>query len=618
MLLTASDLEKTYGTRTLFSGVSLTLAAGERLGIIGPNGSGKSTLLKVLAGLEDPDDGGVTRRRGLRCVYLGQSDHFGHDTALEVVTASARRSGDASGAGPDPEVRAARALSRLGFDGVTGEVELMSGGWRKRLSIARALVTDPEVLLLDEPTNHLDLAGVLWLEGFLKGLPPAVAVAFVSHDRAFLDATANRVLELSPAYEHGTLESEGNYQKFLERRAQHFETLEQQRSSLAGLVRRDTAWQRQGVQGRQTRNKTQVEGGAKRRAQLQAIDRLRETNEQAAGVGFEATNRKTHRLLAAHNLSKSYGDRTLFAGLDLVVSPGDRLGLLGPNGSGKTTLLQCLTGRLEPDAGTVKEAHDLKVVYFTQAREALNPTHSLREALTEASSGGGGAVIFRGQPVHVAAWAERFLFSKEKLKVSVGDLSGGEQARVLLARLMLRPADVLILDEPTNDLDIPSLEILESQLDGFPGAVLLVTHDRFLLQRLATSVVGLLPGGEARVFASYEQYLRASGAAGGSGESGGSGGRVAKAAKQRRAAEPEPAAEEAPARLSFKEKHELDHMEAAILHAEDQVAQLEAHAADPAVIADHAKHAAVCEQLGIGQRHVEHLYARWEELAARQ
>ena len=611
MLLTASDLEKTYGTRTLFTGVSLTLAAGERLGVIGPNGSGKSTLLKILADLETPDAGTVTRRRGLRCVYLGQSDHFGHDTALEVVTASARRVADATGAGPDPETRAARELSRLGFGAVTDEVELMSGGWRKRLSIARALVTDPEVLLMDEPTNHLDLSGVLWLERFLKGLPPTVAVAFVSHDRAFLDGAANRVLELSPAYEHGTLESVGDYQRFLERREQHFATLDQQRASLAGKVRRDTAWQRQGVQGRQTRNKTQVEEGAKRRAQLQAIDRLRATNEQAAGVGFEATQRKTNRLLVAHNLSKAYGDRTLFSGLDLVVSPGDRLGLLGPNGSGKTTLLQCLTGRLAPDSGTVKEAHDLKVVYFTQAREALDPTHSLREALCPT----GDAVMFRGQPVHVAAWAERFLFSKEKLKVSVGDLSGGEQARVLLARLMLRPADVLILDEPTNDLDIPSLEILESQLDGFPGAVLLVTHDRFLLQRLATSVVGLLPGGQARVFAAYDQYLRALDAT--------ENPRTAaeKAPKARRSADPEEAkqAADAPrAKLTFKEKHELDHMEAAILHAEEQVAELEEHAADPAVIADHVKYAAVCEQLGIGQRHVEHLYTRWEELAARQ
>lgn len=613
MLLTASRLEKTFGTRTLFSGVGLTLAAGQRLGIIGPNGSGKSTLLKILAELETPDDGEITRRRGLRCVYLGQTDHFGHDTALEVVTASARRAAGAAGTGPDPETRASRELSRLGFDGVDQTVERMSGGWRKRLSIARALVTDPEVLLLDEPTNHLDLSGVLWLENFLKRLPPTVAVAFVSHDRAFLDGAANRVLELSPAYENGTLESDGNYQRFLERRELHFEALESQRQSLAGKVRRDTAWQNQGVQGRQTRNKTQVEAGAQRRAQLQAIDQLRETKDRSAGVGFEATERKTNRLLAAHNLTKAYGDRTLFSGLDLVVSPGDRIGLLGPNGSGKTTLLQCLTGRTQPDAGTVKEAHELKVVYFTQAREALDPTESLREALCPT----GDAVMFRGQPVHVAAWAERFLFEADKLKVSVGDLSGGEQARVLLARLMLRPADVLILDEPTNDLDIPSLEILEAQLDQFPGAVLLVTHDRFLLQRLATSVVGLLPGGEARVFAEPSQYLRALAAIENPRTVPSKAENSRRSADSRPAPDQEPAGPAGPAKLTFKEKHELDHMEAAILHAEEQVAELEAHAASPEVIADHRRYAAVCEQLGIGQRHVEHLYARWAELSAR-
>ncbi|BAM03635.1 ABC-F family ATP-binding cassette domain-containing protein [Phycisphaera mikurensis] len=609
MLLTASDLEKTFGSRTLFTGVGLTLAAGERLGVIGPNGSGKSTLLKILAGLETPDEGEVIRRRGLRCVYLGQSDHFGHDTAMEVVAASARRAGGAAGTGPDAEARAARELSRLGFDGVTHEVDRMSGGWRKRLSLARALVTDPEVLLLDEPTNHLDLQGVLWLEKFLRGLPPTVAVALVSHDRAFLEGAANRIIELSPAYAGGTLESEGGYQKFLERREQHFATLEQQRSSLANKVRTDTAWARQGVQGRQTRNKTQVEAGAQRRAQLQAIDRLRQTAGQSAAVGFEATQRKTNRLLVGHNLSKRYGDRTLFAGLDLVVSPGDRLGLLGPNGSGKTTLLSVLTGRLEPDTGTVKEAQDLRTVYFTQAREALDPTHALREALCPA----GDAVLFRGQPVHVAAWAERFLFSKEKLKVSVGDLSGGEQARVLLARLMLQPADVIVLDEPTNDLDIPSLEILEEQLAGFPGAVVLVTHDRFLLQRLATSVIGLLPGGEARVFATHDQYLRATERADGPRTA------VPRGGKQRRSADSGAAgaSEPGPAKLTFKEKHELDHMEDAILHAEEQVAALEALAAEPGVVADHRKHAAVCEQLGIGQRHVEHLYARWEALSAR-
>ena len=497
-LLAASDLAKTYATNTLFTGLSISIVEGDRLGLIGPNGTGKSTLLKILAELETPDEGEITRRRQLRTAYVAQDDRFPDDATVQSAVIDHLQ--DESAAGLDPQTRASIVLSKIGFEDVDQPIASLSGGWRKRVSIACAIADEPDVLMLDEPTNHLDLEAVLWLEGFIRRAD--MAVVFITHDRTFLDSVAQRVIEMSRAYPGGTFEVKGNYTRFLSRKDEFFDAQAARQSALAGKVRRDNAWLEQGIQGRQTRNKTQVAAAAERRAELTDLRRRNAAPLRTTAIDFQATERKTKKLLAAHNISKSMGGRLLFDQLDLTLSPGMRLGLLGPNGSGKTTLLRVLSGGLEPDTGTIKPAVDLRIVAFTQHRDALKPTQSLRDALCPL----GDVVHYRGKPIHVASWAKKFLFDPKKFPTSVGGLSGGEQARILLANLMLEPADVLILDEPTNDLDIPSLEVLEQALLEFPGAIVLVTHDRFMIQRLSTRLLALDGRGGVKEFASYHQW----------------------------------------------------------------------------------------------------------------
>ena len=497
-LLTARNLMKAYPANTLFEGVSINVEEGERIGLIGPNGSGKTTLLKVLAGLEPADDGEIIRKRALRAVYVQQDDRFSGDaTPLSVVVDGLDEHDDS---GMDPTTRAEITLSKLGFTNIDQSVASLSGGWRKRLSLARALAQEPELLMLDEPTNHLDLEGVVWLERFVKQV--SIAIIFVTHDRRFLENTATRIVELSKAYPGGAFEAIGNYTEFVKRKEAFLDAQRAAQTSIATRVRQDTAWLNQGIQGRQTRNKTQVGAAASRREELKdTIDRNQATSKTAA-FAFQSTDRKTTKLLTLNSVSKSMGEKRLFESLSLTLTPGQRIGLLGVNGSGKTTLMRLMSGDLLPDSGSVKRADNLQVVTFSQHREALDQSQTLQEALCPY----GETVQYNGQSVHVSGWARRFLFDPDQLSTRISNLSGGEQARVLIANLTLLKADVLLLDEPTNDLDIPSLEVLEQSLMSFSGAIVLVTHDRFLLERISTEYLALNDRGDAKWFASIEQW----------------------------------------------------------------------------------------------------------------
>ena len=603
-LLTARDLSKTYATHTLFTGVSMSLSDGDRLGLIGPNGSGKSTLLKILAGSVDPDEGEITRRKQLQIAYVTQDDTF-EDGATPMSAVLKELGEDRPGVALNTETRASISLSSLGFTELGRPVSTLSGGWKKRLSIACALAHEPDILMLDEPTNHLDLEGVLWLESFVKKAP--MAVVFITHDRVFLDRMADRIIELSRAYPDGLFEVKGNYTEFVRRKDEFLDGQAAQQSAIAGKVRRDTAWLRQGIQGRQTRNKTQVAAAEQRRADLKATTARNNAPKQTTAIEFQATERKTNKLLTAHHVSKTMGDKKLFDQIDIKLSPGMRLGLLGPNGSGKTTLLRLLTGELAPDTGNVKPAPGLRIVNFTQHRDDLNPTMSLREALCPV----GDTVEYQGKPVHVAGWARKFLFETSKFNVSVGDLSGGEQARILIANLMLKPADVLILDEPTNDLDIPSLEVLEQALTEFPGAIVLVTHDRFMLDRLSTELIALDGTGKSKPYVSYIQWqddqTRNTSPTTSAKE---------KTPKQDKSAGTSSTNSNTSKKLTYKLQRELDQMEDHIHKAEAEHAKLQTLASDPDIIADRAKHEDVCHQLGDAQTKVDQLYARWEEIEA--
>jgi len=611
-LLTARNLTKSFILDTLFQDVHVQLNEQDRLGIIGPNGAGKSTLLKILAGIESADSGEIIRRRGLRMTYVAQDDTFPEtETPLTVVSSAIEH--DAEDHRRDPRAHAAIVLTQLGFERHDQPVGELSGGWRKRLSIARALAQQPEVLMLDEPTNHLDLEGIIWLESFIRSA--SMCVAFITHDRRFLENVATRILEISPQYPEGTFEVRGNYSEFVRRKGEFLDGQLAAESALANKVRRDTAWLLQGVKARRTRNKTQLEDTIERRAELEAITFRNEVGYRTASIDFQATERKTKKLLTLVGVSKSAGGKTLFKDLDLTLSTGRRVGLLGPNGSGKTTLIRVLNGEQAPDSGSIKQAPGLRIVTFAQNRTELNPAHTLQEALCPI----GELVNYRDRQIHVTGWAKRFLFEPGQLNTLVRSLSGGERARVLIARLMLEPADVLLLDEPTNDLDIPSLEVLEQALVEFPGAIVLITHDRFMIERIATDFLALDGCGGIREHASIQQWQEAHASAQRAAQE------ARKSEKPARKAEQPTGQDESagaptgrPRKLSYKEQREYDSIEAAVLQAEERVEVLQAQSADPAVVADHARLTEVYAALASAQDEVARLYDRWQELEAMQ
>ncbi len=601
LLLNAQGLAKAYSHRPLFSDLSLDLRAGERVGLIGPNGAGKSTLLKILAGIEQPDGGTLAVRRGVRVGYLPQDDTFAEGLSAREVLIAALEGEHLED--HEKETRAAIILTQVGFADHDQQASTLSGGWRKRLAMARELAREPDLLLLDEPTNHLDLPGVVWLERLLRAAPFGYLAA--THDRAFLRAIADEILEVSRVYPTGTFRAATGYDDFADRRDDFLEGQSRQRDAVANQVRRETEWLGRKESAQRRKSRSRIGEAATRRDELAELN-YRTAASGQAGIDFAGTGRRTRKLITATGISKSLGGRSLFSGLDVALAPGTKLGLLGPNGSGKSTLLRVLAGQLEADTGTVVRADALRVIVFEQGRASLDISVPLRKALCP----NGDTVTFGERQLHVAAWAQRFLFKPEQLDLEVSALSGGEQARVRIAQLMLQPADVLLLDEPTNDLDIPSLEVLEDSLADFPGAVVLVTHDRELMDRLCTEVIGLDGRGGAAPYGSVNQWLTAYERA----ETA-----IAKAATTPPSAKT--AAKTAvakPKKLSYREQQEWDGMEGAILVAEERVATCEAAVAQASAGAEHTALTTACQALEQAQSAVEKLYARWEELEAKR
>ncbi len=597
-LINVRSIAKSFGADPLFQNVSFTVSEGDRIGLIGPNGSGKSTLLRILAGTEDTDDGEIAVRKRLGLSYVEQESEFRPgDTVRSVINSALKTS-----AVPESErgTRFAETLGRAGFVDLEKEAAALSGGWQKRLAIVQALVQAPDILLLDEPTNHLDLAGIDWLEGVLE--QAGFACVVISHDRYFLENVATEMAELSRVYPDGLLRVKGRYSTFLEKKEEFLHAQSKRQEALENLVHSEIEWLRRGAKARTRKSKARIDKAGELMEEL--ADLNTRSRSETAQIDFSATDRKTKRLIELQNVAYEIGGRPLFQGLNFIVTAGLRVGLVGPNGSGKTTLLRLLRGEVAATAGEIRRAEKLRIVYFDQRRE-LDPNVTLRRALAPE----GDSVIYQDRVTHVASWAAKFLFKSEQLNQPVERLSGGERARVLIAQLMLQPADVLLLDEPTNDLDIPTLEILEESLLEFRGSLVLVTHDRYMLDRVSTIVLGLDGRGSAERFADYSQW-------------------EAWQAERQQAAQTSSrgstrtlATESSPPpkkKLSYLEAREYASIEERVAAAEEKLDLKRTAAEDPAIARDAARLVKAHTELEEAQKEVDELYARWAELEKKQ
>ena len=594
LLLSASGLKKSYGAVPLFENISLNISEGDRLGLIGPNGSGKSTILQILASQLEPDEGNIALRKNTRLNYVAQQSEFADgETVREIISRALARSATLPS---EREGRISETLGRVGFTDFDAEAAQLSGGWRKRLAIAEALVSNPELLLLDEPTNHLDLPGIEWLEKLLA--TSSFASVVISHDRYFLENVATDTAELNRIYPDGIFRVRGRYSEFLEKKNEFLIAQAKQQEALSNRVRTEIEWLRRGPKARATKAKARID---KANELIQELDDLNtRTRTATADIDFPAPDRKPTRLIEFNNVSFRLGDRQLLQNVNFTLIAGTRVGLVGPNGSGKTTTLRLLRGEWQPDSGDVVRAESLRIVYFDQNRP-LDPALTLRRALAPH----GDSVIYQERTIHVASWAARFMFTSEQLNQPVDRLSGGERARVLIANLMLEPADVLLLDEPTNDLDIPTLEILEESLLEFRGALVLVTHDRYMLDRVSTIVWGLDGQGGARSFADYNQWEAWQAE------------RKTTKDKPRSVEKPENRTPPAKKKLSYLDSREFETIEDRITEAEDNLAAKRALLEDLQIASDPKRLQTALSEVDAAQEAVDQLYSRWAELEAK-
>jgi ATP-binding cassette subfamily F protein uup len=557
-LLQLSDVALTFGGNPLFEGVSLVVHPGDRIALVGRNGSGKSTLLKVMAGNVEADAGARVVPPGVTAGYMEQDpDMSGFATLGDFA---------AAGLPPGEEYRVARVAEGLRFD-PAAPVKTASGGERRRAALARLMAAGPELMLLDEPTNHLDIAAIGWLEAELQAT--RAAVVLISHDRAFLRALTRTTLWL----DRGELRrNDRGFADFEAWRDRIWAEEDDQRHKLERKIRAEAKWAVEGISARRKRNQGRVRALQALRAERAAMIR----RQGAAAMEFAGGGKTGKKVIEVHGIAKAYAGKPILSGFSFRVARGDRVAFVGPNGVGKTTLLKMLTGDVAPDAGTVEQGTGIEMAVFDQTRAALDPEMSLWESLTGDPdmrvSGRADQVMVRGEPRHVVGYLKDFLFSEAQARAPVKALSGGEKARLLLARLMARPSNLLVLDEPTNDLDVETLDLLEEIVADYDGTVLLVSHDRDFIDRVATVTVAMEGDGKATVYAGGWSDYRAQRGEDASGE------RVERA----RIPEAKPKAREKErVGLSFTEKHRLDALPGVIARLEAEIGKLGELLADP-------------------------------------
>jgi ATP-binding cassette subfamily F protein uup len=489
-LITLANLQLAYGHHALLDRAELTIHQGERIGLIGRNGAGKSSLLKLLDGRAQPDDGEIQRLGGLRIATVEQEPELGeHRTVLDEICGEFER--DEDWARP---ARAKALISELGLQ-ESAFIDGLSGGTRKRIALARAMTLEPDLLLLDEPTNHLDFEGITWLEQRLKRA--AFSIVLITHDRRFLDTVTTRIVEL----DRGKLISfPGNFTQWQERKAEWLEAEMQQNAKFDKLLAQEEVWIRKGIEARRTRN----EGRVRRLEQLRRERAARRERTGNVNLAISEGQRSGKIVAELEHVTHGYHGRTLINNLSTVILRKDRIGIIGPNGAGKTTLLRILLGELKPDQGSVKSGTNLNIAYFDQMRGQLDETATVADTISPGSEW----VEIGDQRKHIMSYLEDFLFPPARARSPVSSLSGGERARLVLARLFATPSNVLVLDEPTNDLDIETLELLEELLQDYPGTVLLVSHDRVFLNNVVTQTIVSEPEGHWQEYAGgYDDWL---------------------------------------------------------------------------------------------------------------
>jgi ATP-binding cassette subfamily F protein uup len=561
-LLQLSDVALTFGGNPLFAGVSLVVHPGDRIALVGRNGSGKSTLLKVMAGAVDPDAGARVLAAGVTAGYMEQDpDMRGFATLGDFA---------AAGLPPGEEYRVERVAEGLRFD-PGAPVATASGGERRRAALARLMAAEPELMLLDEPTNHLDIAAIGWLEAELQAT--RAAVVLISHDRAFLRALTRTTLWL----DRGELRrNDRGFSDFEAWRDRIWAEEDDQRHKLERKIKAEAKWAVEGISARRKRNQGRVRALQALRSERAAMIR----RQGAAAMEFAGGAKTGKKVIEADGISKTYGGKPILSGFSFRVARGDRVAFVGPNGVGKTTLLKMLTGEVAPDAGTVTQGTGIEMAVFDQARAALDPEMTLWESLTGDPvmrvSGRADQVMVRGEPRHVVGYLKDFLFSEAQARAPVKALSGGEKARLLLARLMARPSNLLVLDEPTNDLDVETLDLLEEIVADYDGTVLLVSHDRDFIDRVATVTVAMEGDGKATVYAGGWTDYRAQ---------RGEGAAEEKAAKPTVSEAKPKVREKERGGLSFTERHRLDALPGLIARLEAEIGKLGALLSDPELFA---------------------------------
>lgn len=623
MLLSANDLVLVYDHLRLLDGVTVAITSGEKVGLVGRNGCGKTSLFKILANQSQPDDGDVSRRKGLRVGYLPQEFELDETATVEdnILSGAAdvrewmRRYEAGEGSESDQadwlerieladgwnlNTRAESIATSLSAPDLKTLVAGLSGGEKRRVALCRALVAQPDLLLLDEPTNHLDATTINWLEEYLKNF--GGAVMFVTHDRYFLDTIATRVVELDQgrAFSHP-----GNYTTFLENKAIRQQIADQAERRRQRFLREELEWVRAGVRARRTKAKHRLDTyyevkGLEAPPEEREMDVLIPPPPEMGNIGVELEQ-------AGVKVGEGDQERWLFRNLDLSLTPGKCIGIVGKNGVGKTTLLKVCMGELAPTEGNVVIGKKIQINYIDQSRMQLVGKGSVLEEIAD----GDESVTFGNRSISARGYLRRFQFPEHRANEPVNQLSGGERARLMLAKVLKRGGNFLILDEPTNDLDLPSLRMLEEALADFDGSVIVVSHDRYFLDRICDQIIAFEPDGVFAQPGNYSYYLEK---------------RHEREARQKAVTPPSSTPAESPSprekknrprRLSYMEKRELDSMEETILEAESEVESMETILNDPSYYIDHANEAVeLTKKLELAKQNVARLYKRWEELAA--